>query len=127
MNPLERPWRTGRKVGRTIYAVLGDAVSDADTLIGMLDTPELAAEAVAAHNRELGYVTLRDDDRERVVLHFDPAEPRPGGRTPEQIREDEVEDAIYDYTFKACRDQGLGSATSATIANRVVASWRHDA
>lgn len=36
------PWRTGRKVGRTIY--------QGDTLIGLMDTPELAARVVAAVN-----------------------------------------------------------------------------
>jgi len=44
------PWRTGRKVGRTIYAVTGQEPSDDDVLIGMMDTPELAAETCAAHN-----------------------------------------------------------------------------
>lgn len=37
------PWRVGRKVGRTIY----DAN---DVLIGMMDTPGLAAVVVAAVN-----------------------------------------------------------------------------
>lgn len=46
-------WRTGRKVGRTVYAMAGDAPSDDDTLIGMMDTPELAAAAVFAHNKLL--------------------------------------------------------------------------
>ena len=36
-------WRVGRKVGRTIY--------DGDTLIGVMDTPELAAVVVEAVNR----------------------------------------------------------------------------
>ena len=36
-------WRVGRKVGRTIY--------DGDTLIGVMDTPELAARVVEAVNR----------------------------------------------------------------------------
>lgn len=41
-------WRTGRKVGRTIYAH-----KDGDyegRLIGMMDTPDLAAEVVRAVN-----------------------------------------------------------------------------
>ena len=46
-------WRTGRKVGRTIYARRGAAPSDDDPLIGVMDTPELAAEAVRAHNSAL--------------------------------------------------------------------------
>jgi hypothetical protein len=44
------PWRQGRKVGRTLYAVVGDEPSDDDVLIGVLDTPELAALAVLDHN-----------------------------------------------------------------------------
>ena len=44
------PWRTGRRVGRTIYAQAGPEASDDDPLIGVMDTPELAAEAVDAHN-----------------------------------------------------------------------------
>jgi len=38
----ERPWRVGRKVGRTLYR--------GDTLIGVMDTPDLAAAVVAAVN-----------------------------------------------------------------------------
>lgn len=44
--------RTGRKVGRTIYEQKGDEPSDEDVLVGMMDTPELAAFAVAAVNRQ---------------------------------------------------------------------------
>lgn len=43
-------WRTGRKLGRTIYAIIGQNASDIDVLIGMMDTVELAEEAVMAHN-----------------------------------------------------------------------------
>jgi hypothetical protein len=43
-------WRAGRKVGRTIYAQIGDDPSDSDPLIGVMDTIELAAEAVRSHN-----------------------------------------------------------------------------
>jgi hypothetical protein len=31
-------WRTGRKVGRTIYAQIGDQPSDHDPLLGLMDT-----------------------------------------------------------------------------------------
>ncbi len=41
-------YRTGTKVGRTIYAIGDDGT---ETLIGMLDTPELAAMFVQAVNR----------------------------------------------------------------------------
>ena len=43
-------WRTGRKVGRTIYVQVGDDPSDGDHLIGVMDTPELAQEAVDGVN-----------------------------------------------------------------------------
>jgi hypothetical protein len=46
-------WRTGRKVGRTIYAQLGDKPSDDDPLIGVFDTAGLATAAVTAHNEAL--------------------------------------------------------------------------
>ena len=45
-------WRVGRKVGRTIYDQKGPRPHDKDELIGMMDTPELAREAVAAVNGE---------------------------------------------------------------------------
>lgn len=57
---LDMAWRTGRKVGRTVYAQLGPEPSDDDPLIGCMDTPEIAADAVDAHNqlldRFLGWV-----------------------------------------------------------------------
>lgn len=43
-------WRTGRKVGRTVYAQLGHEPSDGDILIGMMGTPLLAAAVAATHN-----------------------------------------------------------------------------
>lgn len=43
-------YRTGRKVGRTIYAQCGPEPSDRDQLIGLMDSPELAAFAVDAMN-----------------------------------------------------------------------------
>jgi hypothetical protein len=52
---LLAPWRTGGSVGRTIYAVFGDgghehARDDEATVIGMMDTAQLAEAAVVAHN-----------------------------------------------------------------------------
>ena len=46
------PWRTGRKVHRTIYAQIGAEPSDLDILIGVMDTPHLAEAATRAHNDE---------------------------------------------------------------------------
>lgn len=53
------PWRTGRSVGRTIYAHPvgaedGDIAYDG-FLIGLFDTSELAAAAVRAHNLTIGH------------------------------------------------------------------------
>lgn len=48
------PWRVGRSVGRTIYAVTGPEATKSDVLIGVMDTRALAAEAVDAHNLLLG-------------------------------------------------------------------------
>jgi hypothetical protein len=47
------PWRVGRSVGRTIYAQLGPLPTRADELIGVMNTPALAAEAVECHNERL--------------------------------------------------------------------------
>jgi hypothetical protein len=47
-----RPWRTGRKVGRTIYDASPptEANPEGGRLIGVMDTPALAAFVVAAVN-----------------------------------------------------------------------------
>lgn len=46
-------WRTGRKLGRTIYIQLLDEPSSADILIGMLDNDILAAHVCRLHNVDL--------------------------------------------------------------------------
>ncbi len=43
-------WRTGRKVGRTLYLQLGSDPSDNDVLIGVMDQPDYAAIVVEAVN-----------------------------------------------------------------------------
>lgn len=45
-------WRTGRSIGRTIYACPPGAQyrDGSEVLLGMMDTPELAAVVVATHN-----------------------------------------------------------------------------
>lgn len=59
------PWRVGTKQGRTIYAVIDgrenpdpegcdDTSKLTDVLIGVMDTAELAEEAVSAHNYTIG-------------------------------------------------------------------------
>jgi hypothetical protein len=42
--------RQGRKVGRTIYQQMGAEPSDDDPIVGLVDTPELAAIVVEAVN-----------------------------------------------------------------------------
>ena len=59
-----RPWRVGRRKLRTIYAVVGDD-RESDVLIGLLDTPELAAACVRGHNRMLGLDPLLSTTLER--------------------------------------------------------------
>lgn len=51
--PTSGVFRTGRKVGRTLYLQSGPEPSDEDDLVGMLDTPELAALAADAINAVL--------------------------------------------------------------------------
>jgi hypothetical protein len=63
------PWRVGRKVGRTIYQQVGPEPSDDDVLIGVMDTSDLAWQAVAAHNFRIGigssmWRAFADDDEE---------------------------------------------------------------
>lgn len=52
--PVDLFWRQGARVGRTIYAVWppGGPLA-ADDLIGVMDTSDLAREAVDAHNAAL--------------------------------------------------------------------------
>lgn len=44
-------WRTGRTVGRTIYAMRTDTPTDTDPLIGLMDSVALAKAAVDGHNQ----------------------------------------------------------------------------
>ena len=53
LKPEEQFWRTGRKVGRTVYAVVGLVPSDHDLLIGLFDSKALATAAVAGHNAQI--------------------------------------------------------------------------
>jgi hypothetical protein len=46
---LAAPWRVGSKLGRTVYAQTGCHPGEADTLLGMMETPHLAAYVVALH------------------------------------------------------------------------------
>lgn len=70
----DQRYRVGRHVGRTIYRQVGSYPSDADELVGLMDTQELAEQVVAGLNRtsegyRAGYAEavarLRDDARYR--------------------------------------------------------------
>lgn len=48
---MNAPWRTGRKLGRTLYQrTYTDGPSDDDKFLGIVDTSELAQHVVAAVN-----------------------------------------------------------------------------
>lgn len=51
-----RPWRVGRKLGRTIYVSLDPDEPDNDLLIGIMDIPALAKMVVETHNASLPHV-----------------------------------------------------------------------
>ena len=55
---LDTRWRVGSKVGRTIYAEVPGLDHDEQPLIGVMDTPDLATEAVTAHNKALMQRTI---------------------------------------------------------------------
>jgi len=59
------PWRVGRSVGRTIYAVKGPAGSKSDVLIGVMDSAHLAREAVDCHNAHLGWTEPTPENDKR--------------------------------------------------------------
>jgi hypothetical protein len=78
--PHEKPgtvWRTGRHVGRTIYAQSGPEPSDEDVLIGVMDTRELAAEACEGRN-----MALRLEPADPVAVLRDIARNTIGGNNP---------------------------------------------
>lgn len=52
-NPLELPWRVGRKLGRTIYAIVGETPSEDDLLLGVFDEESVAQHIVDIHNKSL--------------------------------------------------------------------------
>lgn len=51
-------WRTGLKLGRTLYAMVGAEPSLNDECFGVVDTPDIAARIVEDHNRWLTAATF---------------------------------------------------------------------
>lgn len=52
-----KPWRVGRKLGRTIYVADGEDDTGCASLLGMMETEDIARYVVDLHNRTLGMVT----------------------------------------------------------------------
>jgi hypothetical protein len=63
-----RLWRTGRSLGRTVYAQAGTGAAKGDQLLGLMETPEIADYVVELHNRDLA-AALRA--KPRTTVHFD--------------------------------------------------------
>lgn len=56
ISPENYKWRTGRKLGRTIYAMHNkDQASDNDIFIGIMDSSYIAERVVRDHNERLMY------------------------------------------------------------------------
>lgn len=74
--------RQGRKVGRTLYELAGAEPSDDDVLVGVVDTPELAALIVAAVNQgdRLAAIEAVCKDAEAHVRLLSPFEVRAAAR-----------------------------------------------
>lgn len=64
---MPKAWRTGRKVGRTIYEMDGDTPSDDDRLIGMLDSSAISEGVVLDHNLVRGFGPTAPSDRAEVI------------------------------------------------------------
>jgi hypothetical protein len=52
---INRRWRVGRSLGRTIYLQAGDHPTKRDILLGLMETRELAMYIVTLHNRRVGH------------------------------------------------------------------------
>jgi hypothetical protein len=92
--------RQGRKVGRTIYAQLGDQPSDDDPLVGVMDTAELARQVVGTAEvfpipERPAFAVIRPGDR-LVVSFADRLSPDNVQRARDFVREriPEVSDVV---------------------------------
>jgi hypothetical protein len=66
-------WRTGRKLGRTIYEQVGPEPSDDDHLLGLMDSSELAEFVVNAVNAyETRAITRAESLKEAADALSDP-------------------------------------------------------
>lgn len=53
-------WRIGRKLGRTIYAMVDLEPSDDDVFLGIMDSRAIAARVVTDHNGMLDLMARQD-------------------------------------------------------------------
>ena len=61
-------WRVGRKLGRTLYAQQGPEPGDDDPFLGLMETPELAAEVVALRAKAARYEEALDGMRTTLEI-----------------------------------------------------------
>lgn len=109
-------WRTGRKVGRTIYYQEGEEPSDQDNLIGVMDTPWQARAAVDAVNGR----APEEDSRPDPVIEI-----RPGvnfGR-PLVGRAGASVEAIIERIWAGEGVADVAEDHGATRADALVACW----
>lgn len=50
---LDALWRTGRSLGRSVYARVGEHSDDDDVFIGIFDSQTIAAYVAEMHNKVL--------------------------------------------------------------------------
>jgi hypothetical protein len=87
MDYTQVQWRVGTHVRRTIVAIVPSRNPDHYPILGMMDTDELAAEVVKAHNQTLETMTFTE--KEQLISDLE--------KTREIMQEDtklELEDAI---------------------------------
>jgi hypothetical protein len=66
-----RLWRTGRSLGRTIYAQAGTGAAKGDQLLGLMETTEIADYVVELHNRDLAAALRTNSQKTSTTVRFD--------------------------------------------------------
>jgi hypothetical protein len=66
-----RLWRTGRSLGRTVYAQAGTGAAKGDQLLGLMETTEIADYVVELHNRDLATALRSNTTETSTIVHFD--------------------------------------------------------
>lgn len=63
MDYIDSPWRVGTQIRRAIHAIVPGVDQERHPLLGLMDTDELAAEVVTAHNRGLDTRTFAEKEQ----------------------------------------------------------------